>query len=69
MHLFHCLHRRRDERLVATGEQLYLHVSREAGKASPMDGAVRARLEKIRAAHAGIAQPARSDRRLSLSRS
>ncbi len=69
VHLFHCLHRRRDERLVATGEQLYLHVSREAGKASPMDGAVRARLEKIHAAHAGIAQPAPSDRRLSLSRS
>ncbi|MFI4868610.1 MAG: 3-hydroxyacyl-CoA dehydrogenase NAD-binding domain-containing protein [Steroidobacterales bacterium] len=69
VYLFHCLHRRRDERLVATGEQLYLHVSRDAGKASPMDGAVRARLEKIRAAHANIAQPARSDRHLSLSRS
>jgi carnitine 3-dehydrogenase len=67
VHLFHCLHRRQDERLVATGEQLYLHVSRAAGKASGMDAAVHARLEKIRAAQASISQPAR--RHLSLSRS
>ncbi|MGC2460530.1 MAG: carnitine 3-dehydrogenase [Steroidobacteraceae bacterium] len=69
IHLFHCLHRRRDDRLVATAEQLYLHVSRAAGKASPMDAAVRAKLENIRAAHASIAEPARSGRHLSLSRS
>jgi hypothetical protein len=34
-----------------------------------MDGAVRAKLEKIFAAHASIVEPARSARRLSLSRS
>jgi carnitine 3-dehydrogenase len=69
IHLFHSLHRRRDARLIATGEQLYLHVTRAAAKASPMDGTVRARLEKFRAAHASIAEPARSARHLSLSRS
>ena len=69
VHLFHSLHRRRDDRLVATGEQLYLHVNRAAPKASPMDAAVRQRLENLRAAHASIAQPARSARHLSLSRS
>jgi carnitine 3-dehydrogenase len=67
VHVFHSLFRRRDERLVATGEQLYLHVSRTAAKASPMDRAVRARLETIRAAQASIAEPARSGRHLSLS--
>ena len=67
VHLFHSLYRRRDERLVATGEQLYLHVNRAAGKAAPMDAAVRARLDTIRAAHAGIDVPARSARHLSLS--
>jgi carnitine 3-dehydrogenase len=66
VHLYHCLYRRRDDRLVASAEQLYLHVNRAAGKASSMDGAVRAKLEKILAAHASIAEPTR---RLSLSRS
>jgi carnitine 3-dehydrogenase len=69
VHLFHCLNRRRDDRPVATAEQLYLHVNRAAGKASSMDPAVGARLEKIRAAHASIADPAHSGRHLSLSRS
>ena len=69
VHLFHSLFRRRDERLVATGEQLYLHVNRSAARASSMDAAVRARLETIRAAQTGIAEPAHSARHLSLSRS
>jgi carnitine 3-dehydrogenase len=69
VHLFHCLYRRRDDRVVATAEQLYLHVNRAAGKASSMDAAVRAKLENMRAAHASIAEPARSGRHLSLSRS
>jgi carnitine 3-dehydrogenase len=68
VHLVHCLYRRRDDRLVASAEQLYLHVNRVAGKASPMDPTVRARLEKIRAAHASIPEPAPSCRHLSLSR-
>src|SRR5476649_273422 len=62
VHLFHNLNRRRDERLVATGEQLYLHVNSAAGKASPMDAALRAKLERICAAHAGINQPPRTGR-------
>jgi carnitine 3-dehydrogenase len=69
VHLFHRLNRRRDEQLVATAEQLYLHVNRAAAKASSMDATVRAKLEKICAAHASIADPARSGRHLSLSRS
>jgi carnitine 3-dehydrogenase len=69
VHLLHSLFRRRDDRLVATGEQLYLHVNRAAGRAAPMDGAVHAGLDKIRAAHAGIAAPAAAPRHLRLSRS
>jgi len=67
IHLVHSLFRRRDERLIATGEQLYLHVNRTAGKAAPMDGAMRARLDSIRAAHAGVPEPAGFSRRLRLS--
>jgi carnitine 3-dehydrogenase len=67
VHLAHGLHRRRDERLIATGEQLYLHVNRAAGKAAPMAGAMHARLDRIRAAHAGIPEQAGFTRHLRLS--
>jgi carnitine 3-dehydrogenase len=48
--LFHNLHRARDEVLVASAEQLYLHVSTQAGKVVPMDAAVHARLSALQAA-------------------
>jgi carnitine 3-dehydrogenase len=45
--LGHALHRTRDDVLVATAEQLYLHVDTAAGKAAPLDGAVRARFAAL----------------------
>jgi carnitine 3-dehydrogenase len=48
--LLHNLHRARDDALVATAEQLYLHVSTEAGRVVPMDAAVRERLAAIHVA-------------------
>jgi carnitine 3-dehydrogenase len=54
VHLFHRLLRTRDDVIVATGEQIYLHVDTEAGKATPMDSQVRAKLDGIRAAHAHL---------------
>jgi carnitine 3-dehydrogenase len=48
--LEHGLHRTRDDALVATAEQLYLHVDTAAGKAAPLDGAVRARFVALLAA-------------------
>src|SRR6266404_1512177 len=45
VHLFHHLRRIRDDVIVATGEQIYLHVSSAAGKASPLDAQVHSRLE------------------------
>jgi len=56
--LLHALHRQRDEGLVATAEQVYLHVSAPPGKASAMDAAVRARLAAIQAAQASGAAAA-----------
>lgn len=47
--LSHALHRRRDGTLVASAEQLYVHVSRHTGKASPLDAAVRSRLAELEA--------------------
>jgi len=68
VHLFNALHRRRDDALVATGEQMYVHVDTNAGKAALMDPTVRAKLDKIRAAHAAIAPPAQQGRRVGMSR-
>ena len=48
--LLHGLHRARDEVLVATAEQLYLHVSTQQGRVSPVDAEVRARLTALQAA-------------------
>jgi len=47
--LLHDLHRARDDALVASAEQLYLHVGTAAGKVVPMDAAVRGRLAAIQA--------------------
>ncbi len=48
--LFHSLHRSRDDALVATAEQLYVHVNTATGKAAPLDAALRERLAGIQAA-------------------
>jgi carnitine 3-dehydrogenase len=68
VHLFHALHRRRDDVLVATGEQMYLHVDTNAGKAALMDFAVREKLVKIRAAQSRLAPPAQAGRHVGLPR-
>jgi carnitine 3-dehydrogenase len=68
VHLFHALHRRRDDALVATGEQMYLHVDTEAGKASLMDAAVRAKLENIHSTQKALAPPAQLGRHVGMPR-
>jgi carnitine 3-dehydrogenase len=68
VHLFHRLRRTRDEVIVATCEQIYLHVSTAAGKASPMDTQVHSRLEAIRASHAPLAAPEQKGRYVGMPR-
>jgi acyl-CoA thioesterase FadM len=46
----HALHRTRDEALIASAELLYLHVATQAGRVSPLDSEVRARLAAVQAA-------------------
>jgi len=50
--LLHSLHRARDDRPLASAEQLYLHVNTAAGRSAPMDAAVRARLAAVQSAQA-----------------
>jgi carnitine 3-dehydrogenase len=55
--LHHSLWRRRDDALVASAEQLYLHVSTPPGKVSPMAPEVRGRLAAVQAAQAHLPPP------------
>ena len=48
--VLHQLHRARDDRLIATGEQTHLHVNTQAGKACAMADKVYRALETLRAA-------------------
>jgi len=68
VHLFHCLRRTRDDVIVATGEQIYLHVNSVAGKGVPLDAQVQTRLEAIRAAHAKLPAPEQTGRYVGMPR-
>lgn len=57
LHVFHELRRLADDGLIATGEQMHLHVDTAAAKASSMDKAVHAKLAGFAHAQAGLAQP------------
>jgi carnitine 3-dehydrogenase len=62
LHLFQRLHRGRDDKLIATAEQMYLHVDTKAAKAAPADPKIRAKLESIRSDHAGLPRPPEAGR-------
>ena len=62
LHVFHRMHRGRDDRQIATAEQMYLHVDTAAAKAAPADAAVRAKLESIRGGHSGLPAPLEAGR-------
>jgi carnitine 3-dehydrogenase len=66
LHVFQQMHRGRDGKLIATAEQMYLHVDTVAAKASVADAEVRARLESIRRDHSGLPPPAEAGRSVGL---
>jgi carnitine 3-dehydrogenase len=57
LHVFHRLHRRGDDALLATGEQMHLHVDMASAKAAPANAAVRGKLDALRATHAALPAP------------
>ena len=69
LRVFHSMHRRRDKLLVATGEQLHMHVAVAAAKSAPMPQAVYQRLERLRAAQAGDPMPPLAGRHVGQARS
>ena len=68
VHVFQRMHRGRDDKQIATAEQMYLHVDTAAAKAAPADSKVRAKLEAIRDAHAGLPPPTEAGRAIGLAR-
>ena len=69
VHLFHWLRRTRDDVVVATCEQIYLHVNSAAGKAAPMDMQVHSKLAAIHSTHAKLPLPEQKGRHVGMPRS
>ena len=64
LHIFHSLHR--DEEVVATAEQMLIHVETE--RSAPARAGVLERVRELGDAHAELARPERAGRRISLAR-
>jgi carnitine 3-dehydrogenase len=62
LHVFHRLQHGTSGATIATGEQMHLHVDNRVSKAAPMSTALRAKLDKLRAAHARLPKPAEAGR-------
>jgi len=57
LHLFHRLTATREGTLLATAEQMLLHVDTKAGRTVPAEGPILARLQRIAVAHADLPKP------------
>ncbi len=68
VHVFSSLRRRSDDSQVATGEQLYLHVSTRTGKAVPMPADLRRRLDDWYGAHRLLPAPREARRHVGMPR-
>jgi len=68
IHLFHSLYRSDADTLLATAEQMQLHVDMHASRACPAAPEVLARVQRIAAAHRALERPAGSGRAVSLTR-
>jgi carnitine 3-dehydrogenase len=68
LHVFHSLWRDGDGALLATAEQLFLHVDTVARRAAPAAAPVLARVQEIREAHAALPSPERAGRAIAISR-
>jgi carnitine 3-dehydrogenase len=68
LHVFHSLYRTDDEALLATAEQMLLHVDTRAERASPADPALLERIERIARAHADLPRPDRAGRAIGMPR-
>jgi carnitine 3-dehydrogenase len=68
LHVFHSLTREGDGELLATAEQLFLHVDTAARRAAPASAVVLARARRIADAHAALPRPDRAGRSIGIPR-
>ena len=64
LHVFHRLYRTSDATLLATAEQMHVHVDTAQRKAVPIEGAVRTRLGQLGRAHASLPVPSQAGRHI-----
>ena len=62
LHLFHSLHRTADDALLATAEQMLLHVDTESDRVRPASPELLDRVGRIAEAHAALPRPERAGR-------
>lgn len=68
LHIFHVLRRTQDDVVVATAEQMMLHVDTEIGRSTPAEGSVRANMEALFEAHTLLPRPETVGRSISFAR-
>ena len=66
LHVFHRLRRPADGAVLASAEQMLLHVDTAAGRSVASEGAVRRAVEDLARAHAGLERPATAGRRVGM---
>ncbi len=66
LHVFQRMFRGRDDQLIATADQMYLHVDTAAAKAAPADPQVRERVQQFARAQAALPRPAEAGRAVGL---
>jgi carnitine 3-dehydrogenase / betainyl-CoA thioesterase len=66
LHLFHELHRSGDDELLATAEQMLLHVDTTAGRAQPARPEILAKIAKLAATQAVLPHPERAGRAIGI---
>jgi len=66
LQLFHSLYRSRDGLLLASGEQMLLHVDTKESRACPLPDGIRARLQPLADAHRALPRPTAAGRGIAL---
>jgi carnitine 3-dehydrogenase len=68
LHIFHTMHNAQTGDLLATGEQMLVHVELGLGKAKPMPEELQTRVQAILAAHAALPSPPQAGRNIAIRR-
>ncbi|MEI6643162.1 MAG: thioesterase family protein [Novosphingobium sp.] len=68
LHIFHAMHNADTGVLLATGEQMLVHVDMTAGRSAPMPPELHARVHAVLAAHAGLDRPSQVGRSIGIRR-